>query len=135
MLPSSRECSDGNQPCEYLTFSNRTDSEYLSLMTFRSNDSSADIGEALFIGERCSNATGGPCLAHAGALQAYLEVKELTNSFALAESYVTATGHQWSVTGHGFGGMLAQIASLDLGWRNSKVFFFFTKASSFRCLS
>jgi len=42
----------------------------------------------------------------------------LTNSFALAESYVTATGHQWSVTGHGFGGMLAQIAALDLGWRN-----------------
>lgn len=30
---------------------------------------------------------------------------------------VATQGHQWSITGHGFGGMVAQVASLDLGWR------------------
>ncbi|GAA5875166.1 hypothetical protein JCM16303_005031 [Sporobolomyces ruberrimus] len=79
------------------------------------NDSTADIGTILNLGERCTGVEGG-CTAHAGALQAYLEVKEATNNWELVEYYVNTTGHQWSVTGHGFGGMLAQIAAVDLGW-------------------
>jgi hypothetical protein len=57
------------------------------------------------------------CTAHAGALKAYLEAKEATNDWEVVKQYVTSTGHQWSITGHGFGGMVAQIAALDLGWR------------------
>ncbi|GAA5930356.1 uncharacterized protein JCM15063_004783 [Sporobolomyces koalae] len=79
------------------------------------NDSTADIGTTLNLGPRCTGVEGG-CTAHAGALQAYLEVKEATNNWELVEYYVNQTGHQWSVTGHGFGGMMAQIAAIDLGW-------------------
>ncbi|GAA5907254.1 uncharacterized protein JCM6883_006195 [Sporobolomyces salmoneus] len=81
------------------------------------NDSTADIGTALNLGPRCTEVEGG-CTAHAGALQAYLEVKEATNDWELVKYYVNTTGHQWSVTGHGFGGAMALIASIDLGWRN-----------------
>lgn len=40
-------------------------------------------------------------------------------SLLLPEDLLTLSsqGHQWSITGHGFGGMVAQVASLDLGWR------------------
>ncbi|GAA6059899.1 hypothetical protein JCM10212_005282 [Sporobolomyces blumeae] len=79
------------------------------------NNSVADIGTALNLGPRCTEAEGG-CTAHAGMLQAYLEVKEATNNWELVEYYVNTTGHQWSVTGHGWGGGLAQIAAIDLGW-------------------
>ncbi|KAK4701719.1 hypothetical protein P7C70_g4504, partial [Phenoliferia sp. Uapishka_3] len=64
------------------------------------------------------------CTAHAGALAgnsfpqiAYLEAKEATDDWAIVKQYVNSTGHQWSLTGHGFGGMVAQVAALDLGWR------------------
>lgn len=30
---------------------------------------------------------------------------------------MSSQGHQWSITGHAFGGMVAQVAALDLGWR------------------
>ena len=89
------------------------------------------VGEVLNLGPDCAN-----CTAHAGALEAYLEVREATNDFAIEKQYVESTvswprvvfdglqaetvpwqGHQWSVTGHAFGGMLSLIASIDLGWR------------------
>ncbi|GAA6021384.1 hypothetical protein JCM10207_002030 [Rhodosporidiobolus poonsookiae] len=76
------------------------------------NQSSTNIGTLLNLGENCAN-----CTAHAAATQAYLEAKEATNDWELVKYYVNTTGHQWSVTGHGFGGMVAQIAALDLGWR------------------
>ena len=57
------------------------------------------------------------CMAHAGAVQAYLEAKEATSSFIAASQTVAITGHQYSVTGHAFGGMVAQVAALDLGWQ------------------
>ncbi|KAM0754082.1 alpha/beta-hydrolase [Meredithblackwellia eburnea MCA 4105] len=69
---------------------------------------------ALNVGGGCANAT---CKAHAGALQAYLEAKEATNDWEVVKAAVNSTGHQWSITGHGFGGMVAQVAALDLGWR------------------
>ncbi|KAK9900817.1 alpha/beta-hydrolase [Cystobasidium minutum MCA 4210] len=56
------------------------------------------------------------CMAHAGAVQAYREAKAATNNWAKAAAAVRRTGHQWSITGHGFGGMVAQVASIDLGW-------------------
>ncbi|GAA5976029.1 hypothetical protein JCM5350_000290 [Sporobolomyces pararoseus] len=80
------------------------------------NDSVVDIGTLLNLGPKCTEVEGG-CTAHAGAVQAYLEVEEATNNWELVEYYVNTTGHQWSVTGHGFGGMMAQIASLRLGWQ------------------
>lgn len=70
------------------------------------------VGTLLNLGPDCAN-----CTAHAGAVQAYLEVKETTNDFAAEKEMVNSTGHQFSVTGHGFGGMLSIIASLDQGWR------------------
>ena len=70
------------------------------------------VGTLLNLGPDCAN-----CTAHAGAVQAYLEVKETTNDFAVEKEMVNSTGHQFSVTGHGFGGMLSIIASLDQGWR------------------
>ncbi|KAK4046911.1 hypothetical protein OIO90_006393 [Microbotryomycetes sp. JL221] len=76
------------------------------------NMTAAPIGEVLNLGPECSN-----CTAHAGALAAYLEAKEATNDWAVEKQYVETTGHQWSITGHGFGGMVSLIASLDLGWR------------------
>ncbi|GAA6037590.1 hypothetical protein JCM8097_006129 [Rhodosporidiobolus ruineniae] len=76
------------------------------------NMSSVNIGTLLNLGENCAN-----CTAHAGAVQAYLEAKEATNDWELVKYYVNITGHQWSLTGHGFGGMIEQVAALDLGWR------------------
>ncbi|GAA5969198.1 hypothetical protein JCM8115_004314 [Rhodotorula mucilaginosa] len=76
------------------------------------NMSTTNIGTLLNLGPDCAN-----CTAHAGAVQAYLEVKETTNDFAAEKEMVNSTGHQFSVTGHGFGGMLSIIASLDQGWR------------------
>ena len=46
------------------------------------------------------------CTANAQALQAYIDVREATNNFASAYAAVEATGHQWSVTGHGWGGSI-----------------------------
>ncbi|KAK4047497.1 hypothetical protein OIV83_005410 [Microbotryomycetes sp. JL201] len=76
------------------------------------NMTAAPIGDVLNLGPECAN-----CTAHAGALAAYLEAKEATNDWAIEKAYVESTGHQWSITGHGFGGMVSLIASLDLGWR------------------
>ncbi|GAA5880062.1 hypothetical protein JCM8547_001488 [Rhodosporidiobolus lusitaniae] len=76
------------------------------------NQSTTNIGTLLNLGENCAN-----CTAHAAATQAYLEAKEITNDWELVKYYVNTTAHQWSVTGHGFGGMIAQIAAIDLGWR------------------
>ncbi|GAA5993213.1 hypothetical protein JCM10908_004509 [Rhodotorula pacifica] len=76
------------------------------------NMSTTNIGTLLNLGPDCAN-----CTAHSGALQAYLEVKEQTNDFAVEKQWVEQTKHQFSVTGHGFGGMLSLIASLDQGWR------------------
>ena len=56
------------------------------------------------------------CTAHAGAVDAYIEARTATNNWATVAAAVNATGHQWSITGHGFGGMVAQVAALDLGW-------------------
>ncbi|KAH8923319.1 hypothetical protein BT69DRAFT_1281542 [Atractiella rhizophila] len=58
------------------------------------------------------------CTAHAGALQAWLEVKEETNDMAVVQEVETYNGHIWSMTGHGFGAMVAQIGAVDLGYRN-----------------
>ncbi|GJN94292.1 hypothetical protein Rhopal_007366-T1 [Rhodotorula paludigena] len=76
------------------------------------NTSTVNVGEALAIGDRCAN-----CTAHAAATAAYLELKTATNDWDLEAAYVQSTGAQWSITGHGYGGMVAQVASLDLGWR------------------
>ncbi|KEI40222.1 uncharacterized protein L969DRAFT_47419, partial [Mixia osmundae IAM 14324] len=67
--------------------------------------------EALNLGSGCSN-----CTAHTGALNLYLEAKAATNNWAAAKAAVASTGHKFSVTGHAFGGMVAQIAALDLGY-------------------
>ncbi|GAA5969063.1 hypothetical protein JCM21900_005772 [Sporobolomyces salmonicolor] len=80
------------------------------------NESTADIGTILNLGPTCTNSTTG-CTAHAGAVNAYLEAQEATNDWELVKYFVNTTGHQWSVTGHGFGGMVAQVAAIDLGWR------------------
>lgn len=56
------------------------------------------------------------CTAHAGAVTAYLEAREATNNWAIVAAAVNSSGAQWSLTGHGFGGMVAQVAALDLGW-------------------
>ncbi|KAI5477799.1 protein of lipase, class 3 family [Pseudohyphozyma bogoriensis] len=65
----------------------------------------------------CTSTANASCTAHQGALTAYLEAKEATDDWAAVAEAVNATGHQWSVTGHGIGGAIAQIAALDLGWR------------------
>lgn len=56
------------------------------------------------------------CTVNAQALQAYLEAREATNNWALSRARVEETGLEYSITGHGFGGMLSLIASVDLGW-------------------
>jgi len=75
------------------------------------NSTSIPIGNAFSLG--CDN-----CTAHAGAYAAYLEAKDATNDWQVVKQAVNDTGHQWSITGHSFGGMIAQVAALDLGWRN-----------------
>ncbi|SCZ89827.1 BZ3500_MvSof-1268-A1-R1_Chr1-3g01602 [Microbotryum saponariae] len=72
------------------------------------------INEAINIGQGCGNQT---CMAHTGAMEAYLEAKDLTNDWAIAKQAVNASGHQWSITGHAFGGMVGLVAALDLGYR------------------
>jgi len=57
------------------------------------------------------------CLVHAAAYQTYLEAKALTADFADVKTVQGYNGHIWSITGHGFGGMVAQIAAVDLGYR------------------
>ncbi|ORY81234.1 hypothetical protein BCR35DRAFT_304084 [Leucosporidium creatinivorum] len=74
------------------------------------NMTATPIGDTLNLG--CAN-----CTAHAGAVTSYLEAKEATNDWAIMKQYVESTGAQWSITGHAFGGMVAQVAALDLGWR------------------
>ncbi|BGP35342.1 hypothetical protein JCM10296v2_007178 [Rhodotorula toruloides] len=76
------------------------------------NDSTVNIGTLLNLDPNCTD-----CTAHSAATAAYLEARELTNDFELEQYYVNTTGHQFSVTGHGWGGMLAQVAAIDLGWR------------------
>ncbi|BGP51655.1 hypothetical protein JCM10450v2_007605 [Rhodotorula kratochvilovae] len=76
------------------------------------NQSTVNIGTLLNLGDTCAN-----CTAHAAATQAYLEAREATNDWELVKYYVNTTGAQWSITGHGYGGMVAQVASIDLGWR------------------
>uniref|UniRef100_A0A0K3CUC5 BY PROTMAP: gi/472585768/gb/EMS23319.1/ protein of lipase, class 3 family [Rhodosporidium toruloides NP11] gi/647400544/emb/CDR46103.1/ RHTO0S12e00474g1_1 [Rhodosporidium toruloides] n=1 Tax=Rhodotorula toruloides TaxID=5286 RepID=A0A0K3CUC5_RHOTO len=76
------------------------------------NDSTVNIGTLLNLGPNCTD-----CTAHSAATAAYLEAREITNDFELEQYYVNQTGHQFSVTGHGWGGMLAQVAAIDLGWR------------------
>lgn len=83
------------------------------MLSIRSNNTAADISTALNLGATCNTT----CTAHEGALTAYLEAKEATNDWAIVKEYVESTGHQWSVTGHGFAGMVAQISAIDLGWR------------------
>lgn len=78
----------------------------------RTDASVNTVGTLLNLGQECAN-----CTAHAGATQAYLEVLETTNDFAVEKEWVNLTGHQFSVTGHGFGGMLSLLASIDQGWR------------------
>lgn len=71
------------------------------------DDTSVNINDMFYLS--CPN-----CQAHAGAVQAYQEAKEATNDWATVKQAVNETGHQWSITGHGFAGMVAQVASLDL---------------------
>ncbi|KAH8923320.1 alpha/beta-hydrolase [Atractiella rhizophila] len=58
------------------------------------------------------------CTAHAAALEAWLEIKELTADMAAVQTVESYNGHIWSLTGHGFGAMVAQVAAIDLGYRN-----------------
>ena len=74
------------------------------------NQTTVNLNDIFYL--NCPN-----CTAHAGAVQAYLEAKEATNDWAMMQTAVNASGHQWSITGHAFGGMVAQVAALDLGWR------------------
>lgn len=78
------------------------------------NSLSTDITTLAGLGlgsDTCSN-----CTVNAQALQAYLEAREETNNWALSRARVEETGLEYSITGHGFGGMLSLIASVDLGW-------------------
>lgn len=55
-------------------------------------------------------------MAHTGAIEAWAEVKEETDDFrTIRENIGDLT---WSMSGHGFGGMIAQVASLDLHTRS-----------------
>ncbi|KNE93835.1 hypothetical protein PSTG_12835 [Puccinia striiformis f. sp. tritici PST-78] len=50
-----------------------------------------------------------------GILQLYNSARIATNNWELAKQAVNATGLKFSVTGHGIGGSVAQLAALDLG--------------------
>lgn len=67
--------------------------------------------DSLGLGGACAN-----CTVNALAAQAYLEARAETNNWALSRARVEETGLEYSITGHGFGGMLSLIASVDLGW-------------------
>ncbi|KAH9441551.1 hypothetical protein Pst134EA_032885 [Puccinia striiformis f. sp. tritici] len=49
-----------------------------------------------------------------GILQLYNSARIATNNWELAKQAVNATGLKFSVTGHGIGGSVAQLAALDL---------------------
>lgn len=55
------------------------------------------------------------CMAHAGAIEAWQEVKEATNDMAMIKRHQGSL--VWSAAGHGFGGMIMQVAALDLKHR------------------
>ena len=74
------------------------------------------------------------CTAHAGALKAYEEAKVATNDWEIVKIYINSTVRSFLfldaaelIDGNrdtngrlrdtGSGGMVAQVASLDLGWR------------------
>lgn len=51
-------------------------------------------------------------MAHAGAIEAWQEVKEATNDMqAIKENQGDLV---WSAAGHGFGGMIMQVGALEL---------------------
>jgi hypothetical protein len=52
------------------------------------------------------------CMAHTGAIEAWQEVKEATNDMQAIKS--SQGDLVWSAAGHGFGGMIMQVAALDL---------------------
>ncbi|KAI9618552.1 hypothetical protein KEM48_011699 [Puccinia striiformis f. sp. tritici PST-130] len=55
------------------------------------------------------------CTTGSGILQLYNSARIATNNWELAKQAVNATGLKFSVTGHGIGGSVAQLAALDLG--------------------
>ncbi|KAG0141448.1 hypothetical protein CROQUDRAFT_287285 [Cronartium quercuum f. sp. fusiforme G11] len=57
------------------------------------------------------------CQAAKGIKDLYLQLKSLTNDFAVAKAAVAQTNLRFSVTGHGIGGSLAALCGLDLGAR------------------
>lgn len=52
------------------------------------------------------------CMAHAGAIEAWEEVKAETNDMAIIKR--RQGDLVWSAAGHGFGGCIMQVAALDL---------------------
>jgi hypothetical protein len=74
-------------------------------------DQAVTSWDALGLGGACAN-----CTVNAQAAQAYLEAREATNNWAISRARVEEIGVEYSITGHGFGGMLSLIASVDLGW-------------------
>ncbi|KAM0751102.1 alpha/beta-hydrolase [Meredithblackwellia eburnea MCA 4105] len=56
------------------------------------------------------------CMVHSGAYEAWQEVKEITNDMAVMQA--NRGSLIFSSVGHGFGGMIVQVAALDLRIRN-----------------
>merc|ERR1711939_860008 len=56
------------------------------------------------------------CTVNEYALQGYVEARQETNNWALSRARYESTGLQYSITGHGLGGMHSLIHSVDLGW-------------------
>jgi len=56
------------------------------------------------------------CTVNEYALQGYVEARAATNNWAASRARYESTGLQYSITGHGLGGMHSLIASVDLGW-------------------
>jgi len=76
-------------------------------------DQTSTSWAALNLSDAC-----GDCTVNAEAARAYMECKEETNNFeAIREQYYNS-GLVFSITGHGFGGMLSQIASVDFNVQN-----------------
>jgi hypothetical protein len=55
------------------------------------------------------------CTTGSGILALYNSARLATQDWAVAKQAVNATGLKFSVTGHGIGGSVAQLAALDLG--------------------
>lgn len=55
------------------------------------------------------------CTVGSGVLALYNSARVATNDWAIAKAAVNRTGHKFSVTGHAIGGVVAQLAALDLG--------------------